>query len=290
MPWGIDIGGLNLDEPFTLEPKEWSEFARVHGGPLGFPEGMPTLRMWSEYRPDLVKIHRMNMRHDGPHVPGKAALPFITADLHTYLLFQWQYGVQYELVIGQNLGVSREEILDAIAVASLDTISRGLDSACTDTVRAMLRDWPDVNPSNSGCFPAHWPTDRSVLTSGIDLGEPGLTGAEKSRLEEWYLKATGEVPPWFGYMTAIAPGMVKTHRIRFERALRVSPPAALPFYRLHYAIQLRNEDAIRENFLLGRAFGMTDEDLRGTILHGLLISGGPTNGAYVQRALGGLFD
>jgi hypothetical protein len=290
MSWGTDLGGLNLDREGDIPVDEWTAFAQAHGGPLGYPEGLPALRLFNEFRPDLVRTHRINMRHNGPHVPGiGTSVPFIPADLHVCLLDKSQYGVELEIFVARYYGWTREEVFDVIGVATLDTLSEGLEYACTPKALEILRNWPDSN-SDDGRFPSHWDKDLSVMTSGIDLTNPGMSEDEFDQLRSWYLRISGEVPPWLAFVGGLAPDFIKTQRLRWERALRVSPPAALPFYRLHYAVKHGQEDAIRENTLLGRGLGMTERDIVDTIIHGLLMSSGPANSGPVRRAIGDILN
>jgi len=285
LPWGKDLGGLDLDQPDVLTQAEWESFAELHGGPLGYPQGLPALSLWKEFRPDLVKTHRMNMRHSGPHVPGRGTqVPFIPANLQISILDRYELGIELEFSVAKDLGWSRDEMMDVVAVATLDCPSRGYELIASPRVLSMLRSWPDLTADPSH-FPDHWHVDRSIMTSGIKLSEPGMTDDELELLADWYRRVAGEVPPWLAFVGRFAPGLVKAHRIRWERALKVSPPAALPFYRLHRAVEQGDEDGIRENTLLGRAFGMTDSEIIDTITHGLLISNGPAGGSVVRRAV-----
>ncbi len=286
MPWGIDNGGLDLDRPDELDPEEWASFARAQYGPFGFPEGLPMWQLWSEFRPDLIKTHRMNMRHAGPHVLGATQLPFIPADLHLYLLTQFTDGVEYELRACQHFAWSRPEVMDVIAIAALDTVSRGLNDACTPVVMQMIRDWPDSSDTPEH-FPAHWrELGPEALTSGIDLTEPGMTDDEVAALRDWYLRVAGEVPPWFAFLNDMSRTYMKTQRIRWEKAMKVSPPALLPFLKMHFNVARCVPDGIREHVLLGRGLGMSKSDVVSTLLHGAMVGAGLASLSVVEGAVG----
>lgn len=281
----MDNGGLNLDKPDEIEADEWTGHARAQFSGLGFPDGLPMWQLWKDYRPDLIKSHRMNMRHAGPQITGQTRLPFVPADLHLYLLTQFTMGVEYELIACQNFGYSRAEVMDIIAVAALDTVSQGMNDACTPKTVDLIRGWTDPDVPGDH-FPSNWKIDPDVMTSGIDLGEPGLTDAEASDLRAWYLRIAGEIPPWLELLDRDSRGYAKTQRIRWERALKVSPPAMLPFLQLHYNSSRANLEGIREQTLLGRGLGMTKDEVVATIIHGAMVMGGLGSLSTAERAVG----
>jgi hypothetical protein len=285
MPWGLDNGTLDLDQPFEMTDEEWQALIKQRAEVLGHPDGFPMWQVWRRYRPDIIKSHRMNMRHAGPHIIGEGSLPFLPADLHVYLLTQYKFGVEYELCAAQRLGWSRADIMDVIAVAQLTSISRGLNDSATPEVRRTLENWDDPE-SPPQHFPAHWYIDPGALISGITLTEPGMTDEEVELLRAWYLRVAGEVPSWFDFLAEYGRGLMKTQRLRWERALRVQPPAALPFYELHFAVVAGNGPGIRENLLIGKGLGMTKKELADTILHGSIVTGGRSALAIAERAVG----
>ena len=70
------------------------------------------------------------------------------------------------------------------------------------------------------------------------------------------------------------PGLLKAYRDRYEHAIRDSlPKQMLPFLMLNYNVVRGFREGIRENVLLGRAMGMTQEQLLDAICSGVLHAG-----------------
>jgi len=76
------------------------------------------------------------------------------------------------------------------------------------------------------------------------------------------------------FLASERPGLLKAYRDRYEHAIRDSLPAQmLPWMLLNYNVTRVFAEGIRENALLGRALGMTREQLLDAICYGVLHAG-----------------
>ncbi len=150
-------------------------------------------------------------------------------------------------------------------------------AACTrpPPTRDYLRDYDDPPAGSAGRFPAAGRFDPRAFDSGMDYstreasaerhGAPCRTGTSarsaRCRATSASSRATG-------------PGLLKAYRDRYEHAIRDSlPKQMLPWLLLNYDVVRGFRDGIRENVLLGRALGMTREQLLDAICYGVLHAG-----------------
>jgi hypothetical protein len=81
------------------------------------------------------------------------------------------------------------------------------------------------------------------------------------------------------------PGLLKAYRDRYEHAIRDSlPKQMLPWLMLNYNVVRGFHEGIRENVLLGRALGMTKEQLLDAICFGVLHAGANALGIAEEAA------
>ena len=108
----------------------------------------------------------------------------------------------------------------------------------------------------------------------MDYTRRDATAEDMERLEEWYRTTLGEIPPYVRFLAAHRPGLLKAYRDRYEHAIRDSlPKQMLPYLMLCHNVGRGFRDGIRENVLLGRALGMTREQLLDAICFAVLDAG-----------------
>jgi hypothetical protein len=287
MGWGNDLG-LNLDDPETLTTLEFAELNRRHShGVVGnYPDGYPIWRMFAAFRPDVLKRHRMTMVGWGKtHAPtGMMAVAGI-ADLHLYVVLNFQTGVWYELPLARHQGYSREQVLDIFAVANLNTVGIGVtDAACPENL-ATLRDWPQEieNPVE---FPDGWSVDPEAFRSGMDFSEPEVSDDDIANIKSWYERNLGELPGYVSHLIEYDPVYLKVHRNRWEHAIKALPKQMMPYLLLHLDLARGFGDAVREDVLLAKAFGMTKEQVISTISFAAMVYGGFGAVALADRVSG----
>jgi hypothetical protein len=82
------------------------------------------------------------------------------------------------------------------------------------------------------------------------------------------------VPRYASLLAEHRPGLLKAYRDRYEHAIRDAlPKQMLPYLLLSYNVVRGFRDGIREHVLLGRAVGMTREQLLDAICHSVLHAG-----------------
>jgi hypothetical protein len=288
--WGEDLG-LNLDEPETLTTVEFAELNRRHPHGLvgNYPDGFPSWSLFAAFRPDLIKRHRINWR-SWARENADSGIPGVlggVSDVHLYLLLDYQTGVSYMLPMLRYAGLSRAEVMDLFAVATLNTVAMGIVDAASPETHACLRDWPEVDVgARDAVFPAGWEADPEAFRSGMDFSQPETTAADLRALTSWYEKRLGEVPPYVKFYAEHQPMSLKAQRARWETAIKVLPRQMMPFLLLHFEMTRGFGDGIRENVLLAKAFGMSKAQVLATISYGALVNGGVASVSLVERVAG----
>ncbi|MGH2926906.1 MAG: hypothetical protein ACRDL8_01745, partial [Solirubrobacteraceae bacterium] len=93
-------------------------------------------------------------------------------------------------------------------------------------------------------------------------------------LLSWYERTLHEVPRHASFLARYRPSLLKAYRDRYEHAIRDSlPKQMLPYLLLGHNVVRGFAGGIRENVLLGRALGMTREQLLDSICHAVLHAG-----------------
>jgi hypothetical protein len=124
-----------------------------------------------------------------------------------------------------------------------------------------LRDYVEPEPADDR-FPAGWSFDPRAFDSGMDFTSREATPADMHALQDWYRRTIGEIPPHVSFLATHRPGLLKAYRDRYEHAIRDSlPQQMLPYVMLNHNVVRGFRHGIRENVLLGRAVGMTREQL-----------------------------
>jgi hypothetical protein len=260
--------GLDVSNPDVTTPEEIEAYRAEY---LGTNKGLlDSFEFWLEFRPDVLKRHKARTRHFRTAREPDFPLVQILAAIHQYTIDAFAEGVAYEIRLARSLGATRADILDTLSVAWIHAGHRGMyaAAACAD----YLRDYDDPAPTER--FPAGWRLEPEVLSSGLDFSTRDATAAEMELLQDWYLRTLGEVPPYVRFLAAHRPGLLKAYRGRYEHAIRDSlPTQMLPYLLLNHNVVRGFRDGIREHVLLGRALGMSREQLLDAICFAVLHAG-----------------
>jgi alkylhydroperoxidase/carboxymuconolactone decarboxylase family protein YurZ len=263
--------GMGVDlstDTFTAEEKartlEWYREYHDHGE----LDLAPFARFTIEHDPTGFKRQRRHVIALGEPVDD-APLPLaaaLLAFIHTYIVLGMGKGALYETITVRGLGVSRAEILETIALASLHGGPRGIN-ALAEVADEYLREWPEDDGVSGIDWPDGWAPDIGAFRSGIDLGSDELLPGELELLRDWYRRAYGEVPAHVDFLARVAPGALKTQRARFETAVRGALPAQLiPLLSLHLSAVRLWPKPLRRAVQLARALGVA----RGQVVTALL--------------------
>jgi alkylhydroperoxidase/carboxymuconolactone decarboxylase family protein YurZ len=193
--------------------------------------------------------------------------------------------VGYVIRSFQQQGVSRAQMNEIIAMAFVHAGPRGMQTLYQAIEGVDFEDAPDP-PAK---FPEGWTPDPAAFHSGIDHATPFLLEGERDKIEAWYLKAIGEIPPHVTFLANHRPLLLKTHRSRMETMLKTLPKQMWPTYMLYYHVMTRCAEGIRENVLLCKAWGVSKSDTL-DVIGNALVYGQMEAASMVQTTAGEIFD
>ncbi len=258
--------GLDVTSPDVTTQEEIEAYRAEY---LGSNKGLlDSFEFWLEFRPDVLKRHKARTRHFRTAKEPDRPLVQILAAIHAYTISAFPEGVAYEIRLAQTLGchAGRTSSTRCPSPGSTPGIA-----ACTPPrpTRATCATYEDPPPSSP--WPEGWTFDPQAFDSGMDYTGRDATAEDMERLEEWYRTTLGEIPPYVRFLAAHRPGLLKAYRDRYEHAIRDSlPKQMLPYLMLSHNVGRGFRDGIRENVLLGRALGMTREQLLDAICFAVL--------------------
>jgi hypothetical protein len=271
--------GLDVTHPDVTTPEEIEAYRAEY---LGTNKGLlDSFEFWLEFRPDVLKRHKARTRHYRSAKEPDHPLVGLLAAVHQYTISAFREGVAYEIRLAQTMGATRADVLDTLSVAFVHSGHRGMYAAAA--YRDFLREYVDPPPVQR--FPATWSFDPHAFDSGMDYSVRDASQEDMDRLQGWYQRTLGEVPRYVTFLARHRPGLLKAYRDRYEHAIRDSlPKQMLPFLMLNYNVVRGFHEGIRENVLLGRALGMTQEQLLDAICSGVLHAGVNALGIVDQAA------
>jgi hypothetical protein len=259
----------------------------VRGGRSGYFWGYPlyALDFWLENRPDVLKSYRqqayqaMSGLHSYPHF-------LCLAMLHQYVIIRFEDGVLHEIDACEARGISKQQILEVLAVSFLHSGPSGMRFVSSGSGEYLRKYHEPTTPAE---FPAGWLPDPGAFRSGLDFSSATLTSDEGEKLRAWYIATIGEVPQSVTFLAEHHPGLLKAYRARWETAIRDGlPKQMMPYLMLQYNVSRGFGAGIRENVLLGKAWGMTKEQLIDAVGSGMSFHGGLDSISVVVDALAGV--
>jgi hypothetical protein len=277
--------GLNLSEPDTMDPAEYEEFKDFYVRTKGY--ALPAFEFWAEQRADVLKRYRLQARMTPTPTGLRTPLPNTLAFLHYYSIVGYDDGILYEVINAQACGATKAQIVETIAVAFLHAGPRGMRYVATSS-QDYLRTYEE--PEQPGPWFDNWDVDPEAFRAGLDYSQAELLDGELELIEAWYERVSGEVPSHIRFLGRHRPHVLKAFRHRFEYAIKDGmPKQMMPYLQLHLNVIRGFKDGIREAVLMGRGFGMTDEQLADGIVWGMLY-GGPASVSIAAEACQGILD
>jgi hypothetical protein len=274
--------GLDLSNIGTATEAESRAFREFYDRMLG--RGHPGLEFYLHNLPDQMKRYRAYADSATPRnldtdrrVMGFGFLAF-------YALTGYVEGVRYLVYIQQQLGLTRSQVLEGLAIVFLHAGPRG-----SETIAKALEDFPWIDPEEKPLFPDGWAADPDAFRSGLDFSSKELTDDELRMLEAWYERTLGEVPGYVRLASRHAPVLLKAYRHRFETLVHELPKQCVPATLLHYNVIRAHGPGIRENLLLARGFGMT-KDVTLRIMLSPMINTGIETLTMVEEVAGDVLD
>ena len=272
--------GLDVSRPDEMTPEEVAAYRREY---TGSNKGLlDSFEFWLEFRPDVLKRHKARTRHYTSATEPSYHLVGLLGAIHQYTIGAFKEGIAYEIRLAQTNGALRTDILDTLSVAFIHSGHRGMYAAADYS--DYIRDYEDPDPATRH-FPEGWSFDPNAFDSGMDYSSREATAEDMDRAQDWYQRTLGEVPRYVRFLARDRPGLLKAYRDRYEHAIRDSlPKQMLPWLLLNYNTVRGFHEGIRENVLLGRALGMTREQLLDAICYGVLHSGANALGIAEEAA------
>lgn len=177
--------------------------------------------------------------------------------VHTYFVLGMGKGALYEIVTMRELGATRAEIMETIALGALHGGPRGIN-AFAEVGDEYLREWQErADAVSRVAWPAHWASDVMRFRSGIDLGTDELLPGELELIRDWYRRTLGEVPAQVDFLARVAPRAFKTQRARFETAVKGALPAQMiPLLTLHLSAVRLWPKPLRRSLQMAQALGV----------------------------------
>jgi hypothetical protein len=277
--------GLDVANPDVTTAEEIAEFheayERTNKGRLD------SFEFWIEFRPDVLKRHKARSPFFFGPEAGRYPLPGQLLAIHQYAIEAFTGGIGYEIRLAQSNGARRSDILDALSVAFIHSGHAGMYAVRAEAAEA-LRQYED--PANLDRFPPNWSIDPDAFDSGMDYSTREATPEDIASLMRWYEHELGEVPRSARMLARHRPTLLKAYRNRYEHAIRDSlPKQMLPYLLLNHNVVRGNADGIREHALLGRAMGMSTEQLLDSVSLAVLFAGIEVLG-IVEEAAGDVLD
>lgn len=253
--------GLDLDNLDSITEGELQAFREHYQYTKGY--SIPAFEFWLKFRADVLKRYRATVPHMTTAREQKCIVKNSLNMLHSYAIHGYEDGIRYEIHLSKRRGATRGEVLDTLAVAFLHGGPLGSRFVATSSAD-YLAQWQDEEPSreNDERWPHAWAFDANAFASGMDFSRPQASPQDIDRLFGWYQATIGEIPAYVKTLAEFRPDFLKSYRNRYENLLRGGlPKQMLPYLLLHYNIERGHEDGIRENVLLGKAMGLTREQL-----------------------------
>ena len=274
--------GLNLSEMDQVTTGEKEAFRQFYDKMLG--RGHPGLEFFLNNAPDTMKRYRAwadsgtpkNLAQDR-RITGFGFMAY-------YALLGYVEGVRYLVYIAQQLGMTRSQVLEGLAIAFLHAGPRG-----SETIADALNDFSWIEPTAKVEFPDGWAPDPEAFRSGLDFSVKELSDAELQSLQGWYMKYMGEVPRYVSFAAKYNPTMLKAYRHRFECLVKELPKQVVPCTLLHYNVSRGHPQGIREYVLLARGFGVS-RDITQRLIYSAMVNAGMETLSIVDEAAGPVFD
>jgi hypothetical protein len=274
--------GLDLSNIGVATDAEKADFRQFYDRMLG--RGHPGLEFYLNHAPDAMKRYRAFADAATPRNLDTDRRVGGFGFMIYYALTGYVEGVRYLVYIQQQLGLSRSQVMEGLAIVFVHAGPRG-----SETIARALEDFPWVEPSTQPQFPSGWAPDPNAFRSGLDFTLKELTVDELRMLEAWYEQYLGEVPAYVRFTARYNPVLLKAYRHRFETCVRELPKQVVPATLLHYNVSRAHGPGIRENVLLARGFGMTRDDTLRAILSPIINAGMETL-TLVDQVAGEILD
>ncbi len=246
------------------------------------------MAFWLDHDSAIAKHYRRWVQAAVTGVPNSVTALVM---LHTYTVLGWESGAQYELIAALKYGASRAQVLEAMAFAFIHAGPMGMGRVAP-ACDAYLKKWDERGGDQAeqpAAWPQGWAADPDALRSGIDLGSPGLSDAEKQQVFDWYETHQGEVPRHIRFLAQWSPDGLKAMRNRFESCIVTLPKQIVPLMMFNAAAVRGEPAAMRRAAYQARHYGVRRSHLL-PILQIAMVYAGDMGSEAITDAVAPLFD
>lgn len=211
-----------------------------------------------DYAPDFAKLHRWQSDFFGrPNMTNVILLS--SCNIHSYMMLGWETGILNEFMTLRRNGMPKEQLMELVMFSQLYAGMRGLGHV----FRAVGETLPAYGPPPVPLppFPVGWEVDPAAFRSGLDLSTREMTDADLANLTGWYERTIGFVPESIRFGLKYHPEFVKVNRAKWEVAIKTLPKQIVPYILLRHHTITGSKEGLREAALLGRAWGMSREQV-----------------------------
>lgn len=287
-PQGYGVG-VDWRRPGPLAPAERNAiikwYSELHGeGDLSL-SGF--LTFWLKHDDEVFKQYRRLVEASFVGGAPSETVSFLLF-LPSYVVAGYEPGVLYEVIGCHKTGVTRQQVLDAIALGFVHAGPMGMNGIAKGTDEYLTKWTQDITTTDT-IWPQGWHVDGDAFKAGLDFSTPGMTPEEIARLEQWYKTHQGEVPAYVPFFAKHNPEALKACRARYERAVNTIPKQMIPLMMFHTAAMQKAEPAMRRYAFQAKSYGVKKSEMMEVITFMLLYTGDLTSDGMVG-ALASVID
>jgi hypothetical protein len=267
--------GLDWSNPDSMTAEEaealktW--YAESHGE--GNLDLTPFVPMVIEYTPAAFKRYRRHVQTISEVENGIPQAAVVLFFLHYYMKVGNTRGVIYEIIACRDAGITRQQVVDTIALTFLTAGPFSANAAALRSLDYLERWDPSEDDESATAWPEGWSIgDPEDWRSGMDFRTTDLSESDLRALHEWYERAGEDVPPYIGFLARHRPEVLKTIRHRYEHAFGETrlPKQMIPLFALHRGVIEGRPEGVREATMQARRLGVTKPQIVQTVLWGFL--------------------
>ena len=242
-----------------------------------------------ENRPDVLKHHYRNTGalFTGPNDSLGATV--VLALLHHYTVLRFEEGIIHEVRSAQAMGATKAQINELLALTFIHGGCCAFRGVYEQTMEYMSQ---YREPTTPIAWPVGWAPDVDAFASGLDFSVREMLDGEREKLFGWYETTIGFVPRSATFLSKYNPIYLKANRGKFENAMSTGalPKQIVPYIYIYYNVHRGFRDGIREAVLLGKAWGMTRDQVVNAIVLGVAFMGGMDSAYIVDEAVGDILE
>jgi hypothetical protein len=249
----------------TLTENEWQRMRHQYDellGPGEVDDLFSFVPFMHDVRPDALKRYRLFVDTVTQGIGLEAGMPNPpVASLvsgHFYATLPYPEGVAGDLFVARQIGGTKQEVVDILAMAFLHAGPFGMNSTAAACAPHM-RGWNDSDAAHGVQWPEGWSVDPAAFRCGIDFADLDdtnqISGLDLDRLEDWHRRVQGEVPTYVSFLAKHYPLALKAFRARYETSMDSTlPKQFIALCQVHLAACWAQKDGLRRALHMARHF------------------------------------